>query len=32
MAKNMQPILKRCKTLDLSLAVLGYSKSTKRQP
>ena len=32
MAKNMQPILKRCKTLDLSPAVLGYSKSTKRQP
>ena len=32
MAKNMQPILKRCKTLDLSPAVRGYSKSTKRQP
>ena len=32
MAKNMQPILKRCKTRDLSPAVLGYSKSTKRQP
>ena len=28
MAKNMQPILKRCKTLGLSPAVLGYSKST----
>lgn len=32
MAKNTQPILKRCKTLGLSPAVLGYSKSTKRQP
>ena len=32
MAKNTQPVLKRCKTLGLSLAVLGYSKSTKRQP
>ena len=32
MAKNTQPDLKRCKTLGLSPAVLGYSKSTKRQP
>ena len=32
MAKNSQPVLKRCKTLGLSPAVLGYSKSTKRQP
>lgn len=32
MAKNTQPVLKRCKTLGLSPAVLGYSKSTKRQP
>ena len=32
MAKNMQPILKRCKTLGLSPAVLGYSKETKRNP
>ena len=32
MAKNPQPVLKRCKTLGLSPAVLGYSKSTKRQP
>ena len=32
MAKNNQPVLKRCKTLGLSPAVLGYSKSTKRQP
>ena len=32
MDKNTQPVLKRCKTLGLSPAVLGYSKSTKRQP
>ena len=32
MAKNTQPVLTRCKTLGLSPAVLGYSKSTKRQP
>ena len=32
MAKNTQPVLKRCKTLGLSPAVLGYSKSTKLQP
>lgn len=32
MAKNMQPILKRCKTLGLSPAVMGYAKSTKRNP
>lgn len=32
MAKNTQTVLKRCKTLGLSPAVLGYSKSTKRQP
>ena len=32
MAKNTQPVLKRCKTLGLSPAVLGYSKATKRQP
>ena len=29
MAKNTQPVLKRCKTLGLSPAVLGYSKSTE---
>ncbi len=28
MARNMQPIAKRCKTLGLSPAVLGYSKKT----
>ena len=32
MAKNMQPVLKRCKRLGLSPAVLGYSKDTKRNP
>ena len=32
MAKNMQPILKRCKTLGLSPAVLGYAKETHRNP
>ena len=30
MAKNMQPVLKRCKTLGLSPPVLGYSKETNR--
>ncbi|MDO4458934.1 MAG: 30S ribosomal protein S4 [Clostridia bacterium] len=28
MAKNMQPIAKRCKALGLSPAVMGYSKKT----
>lgn len=32
MAKNTQPILKRCKALGISPAVLGYSKETKRNP
>lgn len=32
MAKNMQPILKRCKTLGLSPAVMGYAKSSNRNP
>ena len=32
MAKNTQPVLKRCKALGLSTAVLGYSKETTRQP
>ena len=31
MAKNTQPVLKRCKALGLSTAVLGYSKETTRQ-
>ena len=32
MAKNRQPVLRRCKTLGLSPAVLGYSKETNRKP
>ena len=32
MAKNTQPVLKRCKALGLSPAVLGYSKETNRNP
>lgn len=32
MAKNTQPILKRCKTLGISPAVLGISKETRRTP
>lgn len=33
MAKNMQPIAKRCRTLGLSPAVMGYAKkTTNRNP
>ncbi len=32
MAKNRQPILKRCKTLGISPAVLGVHKETNRNP
>ena len=33
MAKNMQPIAKRCKALGISPAVMGYSKkNTTRNP
>ena len=32
MAKNTQPILKRCKTLGISPAVLGVNKETNRTP
>lgn len=32
MAKNRSPILKRCKTLGISPAVLGVFKETKRNP
>ncbi len=33
MAKNMQPIAKRCKTLNISPAVMGYAKkTTNRNP
>ncbi len=31
MAKNMQPIVKRCKTLDISPAVMGYTAKTKSE-
>ncbi|GHU81210.1 30S ribosomal protein S4 [Clostridia bacterium] len=31
MAKNMQPIAKRCRTLGLSPAVMGYSKKTSNR-
>lgn len=33
MARNMQPIAKRCRTLDISPAVMGYSnKKSTRNP
>ena len=33
MAKNMQPIAKRCKALGISPAVMGYAnKETNRNP
>ncbi len=32
MARNKQPILKRCKTLGISPTVMGLSKETKRNP
>ena len=32
MAKNMQPVLKRCRTLGISPAVMGYSKNSNRNP
>jgi small subunit ribosomal protein S4 len=32
MAKNMQPVLKRCRTLGVSPAVMGYSKSSNKNP
>ena len=34
MAKNQQPIAKRCRALGISPAVMGYSKknTTKRNP
>ena len=31
MARNMQPIVKRCKTLDISPAVMGYTAKTKSE-
>ena len=32
MARNTQPILKRCRTLGISPAVMGYAKSSNRNP
>ena len=32
MAKNMQPVLKRCRTLCVSPAAKGYSKSSNKNP
>ena len=33
MARNMQPIAKRCKALNLSPAAMGYDKkTTNRNP
>lgn len=32
MARNMQPVLKRCRTLGISPAVMGIDKSSKKNP
>ena len=32
MAKNTQPVLKRCRTLGVSHAAMGYSKQSNRNP
>ena len=32
MAKNMQPILKRCRTLGIEPSVMGVDKKSKRNP
>ena len=32
MARNMQPVLKRCKTLGISPTVMGIDKSSNRNP
>ena len=32
MAKNSQPVLKRCRTLGVSPAVMGYNKSSNKNP
>ncbi len=32
MARNMQPVLKRCRALGISPAVMGYSKESNRNP
>ena len=31
MARDMGPVLKRCRSLDLDPIVLGYNKKSKRQ-
>jgi len=32
MAKNTQPVLKRCRTLGVSPAAMGYNKSSNKNP
>lgn len=32
MARNTQPVLKRCRTLGIEPSVMGYSKSSNRNP
>ena len=32
MAKNMQPVRKRCRTLGVSPAAMGYNKSSNKNP
>ena len=32
MAKNMQPVLKRCRALGVSPAAMGYNKSSNKNP
>jgi small subunit ribosomal protein S4 len=32
MARNMQPVLKRCKTLGIEPAAMGINKSSKKNP
>ena len=32
MAKNMQPVLKRCRKLGVSPAAMGYSKTSNKNP
>ena len=32
MARNMQPVLKRCRALGVSPAAMGYSKSSNKNP
>ena len=32
MAKNLQPVLKRCRTLGVSPAAMGYNKTSNKNP